>query len=357
MARYDELKERALANAEALFDFWGLKYIKINDAEFDFLNPTRDDKNYGACRFNIIKGTGGDFTGSNFTNAEITSFGRNFTREDFAGIGKSERMSWGFDIIGLCQRLHSVANYTDAAKLIEKQLSEISKSKKLIKPIYGAVEKRKKELTEHQQRMLTKATKTWNLCSSFEGTLGDKYLRSRKIYIKNEPNIKYHNKIYSSEAKKFLPCLLFKVQKFPNGDLTAVHRIYLSKEGNKADLVSPKMALGSIQGAAIWFGGYNKKYITKLCIAEGPENALSIRCLGYDNVVSTINATNYGNLIIPHNVKEILLFPDPDEAGQTNAKKAISNYQKQKKQVKIVWLPKQIMPNGKQADWNDIIMS
>lgn len=346
MARYDQLREQALANIEALFNYWGLDYVQISEVEYDFKNPTRKDENYGACRFNVDKGRGADFSGSYVTNDQIRQiFGAGFSREDFINIGATER-TWGFDIIGLCARINGANNYSDAAKLLKKHLSEIAESRSLIKPHPLAADLRKHRSQENKLKALRSAERTFNLCRDFEGTVGDLYLQGRGIKISNEPNIKYHARVYNSERRGFFPTLIFKISKTHNGPLEAIHRIYLNDlTFTKLDVEDPKKALGNVMGSGIWFGSPD----TTLVIAEGPENALSFRVLGYSFVVSTVYATNFHNLKIPKEVNKIILAPDNDKAGKLATQKALEYYKRPKLDI-VVSFP----PEGK--DWNDMLM-
>lgn len=354
MAKYEALKERALANFDFLLAYWEIEYIQINNSEYDFLNPTRNDKNHGACRFNITKGTGADFTGTGFTSADFQSLGPGFTKDDFAGITRGNSNNWGFDIIGLCQRLHGLNTYQDAAKMLGDQLTKLRQSNvHLNKVDPKAKEAREHKRAEQKLKTFKIATNTWKLCQDYKNTPGENYLLSRKIHLEvSDPSIKFHHKIYNSELKSSIPALLFKVAIAPDSPLVAIHRIYIAKDGSrKAHIASTKMALGSVQGAGIWFGEPGPE----LCILEGPENALTIRCLGYPFVVCTINATNFSNLTIPSYVKKILIMPDPDKAGKINALKAIKAYARKDLELKLVFPPDRILPNGKKADWNDIL--
>jgi len=351
MSRYAQLKELALANIEALFDSWSLQYTKINDSEYDFINPTRGDTNHGACRFNTSKGRGADFTGSNYTKFEFSSFGPGFTREDFSGLGANKEISWGFDIISLCQRLNGCSTYSDAARILQSQLSNIKKNGgEFIKPARDAHLIREHKQQEQKLKILQIVEKTWKLAQPFEGTIGDSYLRSRNIFIKDEPNVKFISKLYNKELGQTVPALIFRVSETHDGPITAIHRIYLSQKGEKLDVTTPKAALGSISGCAIWFG----KPCAQLSIVEGPENALSIRNLGRLSVVSTINSNNFSTLNLSG--YDITLFPDPDEAGKINTLKAVDRYKKQSNSVKIIFPPKRKLSNGKLADWNDVLM-
>ena len=349
MLNLTTIRETALFNAVILFKFWKLDYQQINNDEYDFLNPLRKDKNFGACRFNIKKGVGADFTGYAFSSEDYSQIGQGFNKEDFSSTKDQKYANFGFDIIGLCQRLHKCASYTEAAKLLSFQLQELSKKELVVVPRIDSADKRVESKKLEADKKLKIARKTWEICSPIKNTLGDTYLKSRKIYLKeNQENIRYHSKILNMELKKTIPALLFKVQKSPDGSLQAIHRIYLRPDGQgKADVKMPKMALCNIKGCGIWFGEKNKV----LCIVEGPENALSILSLGYDFVVSTIDASNFSNLTIPECVRKIVLMPDGDKAGVESAKKAKEEYEKLKIPVSVVFPPKK--KDYPKWDWND----
>lgn len=346
MSQYNQLKELALANADKLFSFWGLDYIQINKHEYDFRNPTRQDRNFGACRFNIEKGVGADFAGSNFTKEDFAKIGMGFTKEDFTYIPEAKQTNWGFDIIGLTQRLYNCNNYKEAAEFLRCQLQDLSKKEILLTPNSNAHIKRKEKQLENQLLKVTYAKRAWEISNNIENTLAEKYLISRDIILTEQDKkvLKFHPKIMNKEVGKAIPCLLIKVQKTPESELAAIHRIYLSESGNKATIKQPKMALGSIKGLGVWFGTPSDK----LWIGEGVEEALSIRSMNRPFAVSTINATNFHNLTIPDYVKEIVLCPNSDEAGKRSCQKALKEYKLKNRRIKVA-----IPPPGK--DFNDLL--
>lgn len=352
--KYAQLSERALANFEVLLNLWQIQYEKVAPDEYDFLSPTRtNDQNLGACRFNITKGVGSDFAGSNFTSADFQAIGLGLGKEDFAGFTQQRSTGNGFDIIGLAGRVHRKINRSDAANCLRTDLKALTKSTVLIKPAKDAAELRQHKRQEQKLGALKSAEKTWRICQDIKGTNAVTYFHSRKIYVSNEPNVKYHGQIFNSELKQNIPAILFKVSVGPDTPLVAIHRIYISKDGTrKAKIDIPKRALGSIQGAGIWFGTQGDT----LNIAEGPENALTLRMLGYSFVVCTINAGNFSGLCIPSTVNKIILCPDPDGAGEAAARKAIKAYGAQGiKKIDLMYPPKRKLPNGKLADWNDVL--
>lgn len=349
----DDTKERALFNFELLLHHWGIDYIKIGAHEYDFLSPSRQDKNYGACRFNVEKGKGADFAGTNYSEKDYARVGLGFSREDFAGFDEKVSNNWGFDVIGLCMRIHHCPSYTDAAVLLRRQLEEVEQNPTYRKPSRDAVIKRKQRLDSELLAKVKSAGLIWEKCLPLEGSLGETYLKSRKIFLRGpEPSIRFHPAILNGSAQRTFPTLLFRVMTAPNSILCAIHRIYLKDDGTgKADVENPKMALGSIKGAAIWFGDPD----TRLHIVEGPENALSIRSMGANFVVSTINAANFSCLIIPPGVQEVILLPDNDEAGRLACVRATRWYQEQGKSVKVKFPP--TIPGKKKTDWNDLLVA
>jgi hypothetical protein len=335
MSKYDELKEQALINLDLLLNYWQVEYEQITSKEYDIKAVWRNDDNLGSCRFNVEKGRGADFAASGLAAEDCTQLGAAFTKDDFHDPNR-------FDVIGLCQLVNGLNSRAEAADTLTLHLAELDKVYQFKKATRQEIEERLKLRQQARERNRWYATKTWKLAQRFEGTIGDKYLRSRGISINGEPNIKFLHRVHNKELNDFFPCLIFKVSQWPDSDLAAIHRIYLDRAGNKLRCENPKIALGSVAGNAIWLGTPGEQ----LCIAEGPENALSIRCLGYSFVASSVNASNFSGLVIPGYVKEIILFPDADAAGRANAEKAVQKYKRF--QTKVCF-----PPSG--GDWNDAL--
>lgn len=350
MKNYLLLKEKALANAVALFDYWKLQYIKVNEEEYDFINPTRNDTNFGACRFNIQKGLGSDFTGSTYKDVDFQQIGLGFSREDFIGIQDGRSISSGFDIIGLCAKIHRCSSYKSAAELLSNQLADLAKTRELVSVDLGDVTKRQYELDQQNIKRIKIARRTWDICLPIKNTLGQTYLNSRMIFLENDlEQIRFHPKIYNSEAKATIPCILMKCTLTPISRLQAIHRIYLNQNGTKSSLSLPKVALGKIKGLGIWFNS-GESCPSILRIAEGPENALSVYSIYSGLVCSTINASNFSNLTIPEGIQKIILYPDNGDAGEKSVAKAYTAYTLQGiKDIEVVFPPKR----KPKWDWND----
>lgn len=340
---YDGLKECAVFNIEKLFHIWGVTYTKISEYEYDFLNPTRDDKNFGACRFNTFKGIGGDFTGASFTDKDFSNLSGNLDISDFAGINASNKYNWGFDIIGLKQRICNFNTYREAAKALKEDIDTLKILGEVTIPSQKHILDKQRRQEEHKLKSIQFAMRAWKYCIDYRGTPGQGYLENRKLFMTTlEPSIRFHHKILCKETNGVLPALVFKISSTPDGELTGVHRVYIDPfKYTKANVKNAKMALGEVMGNAIWFG----EPCETLCIAEGPENALAVLVMGFKFVASTVNAANLSCLTIPPYVTKIVIFADNDKPGLTNAVKAKETY----KVPVIVKIPKK-------GDWNDVLI-
>lgn len=345
---YTTLRNDALANFEQLLNLWKIEYQKVGDYEYDFKNPTREDRNFGACRFNILKNIGSDFALRTFNEDDFKILGASFDKNDFAPMStENQERQAGFDIIGLVQRINRLPSYREAAELLRKHII-LLRSKGDLQDSTEATKEREDTIARRNLFMIKRVTQVWGYCKSVRGSIAENYLYNRAIEnTADEPNMRFHPRIKNKELDKMMPALVFKVAKSPQDEITALHRIYLTMDGAyKADLVNNKMAYGPIKGCGIWFGAPGPK----LYIAEGPENALSLREAGCDFVVSTVYSTNFSNLTIPNIVEFIVMAIDNDPAGIANATKAAREYSVEQK------VPCKVIKPKPGEDWNSALM-
>lgn len=346
-----QLKEVALLNIQNLFHLWGIEYTKVNEVEYDFISKSRIDNHFGAVRFNVEKGLGADFASTTFTESDFNAIGAGFSREDF-GFSKSKVASYGFDIIGLCQRIHGLDTYNQGYRQLASDLKQVEKISGVQKPDLDAHVKRIERNQADLKKKIDYALTILKWSKNYRGTIGEKYLNYRSIaLIDHEKDMTFHGKIMCKDAGKPLPALLFAIRNLPETDVVGIHRIYIKEDGQgKADIANPKMAVGSVKGNAIWFG----TPCDTLYIVEGPENALTLRLIGADFVACAVFAGNIPNLTIPDYVTKVVICPDRDKAGIAAANKALIAYNKKSPRVN---LPKEkILKNGKYADFNDLLM-
>jgi len=106
----------------------------------------------------------------------------------------------------------------------------------------------------------------------------------------------------------------------PDGKLVNLHRTYLSPDGGKAQVATPRKLMasaGTMSGASIKLGAPvpHKDGGLMLGIAEGIETALAASMLGRLPVWSCISAYGLRAFCPPPTVKHIYIFGDHDKSG------------------------------------------
>lgn len=353
MQDFAKIKAIGALNVTRLLDHWGVEYKFISEAEIDFLNPVRNDKHFGSCRYNFIKDIGSDFAASALDERDFAALGEAFDKSDFNLDAAKTRM--GFDIVGLTKMLFNCRTNADAANKLAHDLLTLNEQSPIATVSDEAIAQRK-ALAKHKKDKTVDFSRTLlEKCVSYKGTLGEVYLESRALKpVGVDKDIRYHAAMQhvTNGVKALFPALIFAIQQQPGGTVEGIHRIFLTHDGKgKANVPNPKMALGNVKGNAIWFGTPGKR----LWVSEGPENALSLFCCGASFVACSINAGNLPYVTAPSCVETLIICADRDKAGVEAAKQALAIGQASGLDAQLLFPDKKKMPNGKWADFNDIL--
>ena len=118
-----------------------------------------------------------------------------------------------------------------------------------------------------------------------------------------------------------------------NDQLVGVQRTFLTLAGQKLDVETPKMSLGTLRGGAVKFGTTTEEIIT----CEGVEDALSIR-LAKPNV--SVWAAAGGNLMpslpIPDSCTRLVIARDNDKAGARAAHAAEQAFRRKGRKIVVM---------------------
>lgn len=147
------------------------------------------------------------------------------------------------------------------------------------------------------------------------------------------------------------PALISRV-KDEKGNLCGVHRIYLTNDGQKANVDTPKKVLGGVKGGAIRIS----EATSVLGLAEGIETALAVQEGTSIPMWSTLTATGMKQVVIPNTVKMIFIWADLDksETGTNAAEELAHRLFREGKSVYVI-TPDCIIPEDqKSIDWLDI---
>lgn len=134
-----------------------------------------------------------------------------------------------------------------------------------------------------------------------------------------------------------------------DGDLVSVHRTFLTQDGKKAPVASPKKLMapetrGCTMGAAIRLQDAGHL----LAVTEGIETGLAVHLATGYPVWAGVTANGVASLVVPEGVKQVGIFGDNDSAGQDAALKLASRLCDQGLSVRIVLPPEQ------GTDWLDV---
>jgi putative DNA primase/helicase len=181
------------------------------------------------------------------------------------------------------------------------------------------------------------------------------YLRQRGITLALDglPGVlRYHPHLYYRDGDgkvSYHPAMVARVDD-PHGQAVALHRTYLTLDGRKANVLSPKKLMApAIPGATR--GGAIRLYPAgeTLTVTEGVETALAVRLATSLPVWAAICASGMARLIVPPEVHLVVICADHDSAGLGAAQMLARRLLGEQRRVKIVY------PDAPGSDWADAL--
>lgn len=178
----------------------------------------------------------------------------------------------------------------------------------------------------------------------------DLYLRGRNIRLNSYPrDLRTHMSLeYWQDGKRTgtYPGMLAVIRD-PQGHPVGLHRTYLTVDGQKAPVPSPKKfssLVGSPNAVQLFLPDSSR-----LAIAEGIETALSFQILSGIPTWSTLSAGGIERFVPPSGTQEIIVAGDYDIAGIHAANTLIARMERQG------ILVRGIFPDIPREDWNDVL--
>jgi len=173
------------------------------------------------------------------------------------------------------------------------------------------------------------------------------YLASRLGRFPNVAGLRYQPRCPYPEGDTWPAMLAIFVD--VDGTPSGLHRTYLTSDGRKAPVLSPKLSLGPLRD-----GGAVRLAATvgdTLGIAEGIETALAASLLFNVPCWAALNANRLAKWEPPATVRSVVIFADNDVSftGQTAAFDLSARLEVEGKRVSIE------MPNLTGMDWADML--
>jgi len=177
-------------------------------------------------------------------------------------------------------------------------------------------------------------------------TLGDAYLADRRLAgLSASRALRFHPATPHPEGGR-LPALIAAVLD-ATGIIVGIHRTYLDPAtGRKAAAEPAKASLGPVWGGAVRLDPEAEE----LTVGEGIESAASAGRVFRLPAWAALSAGNLGRgLVLPRDIRSIVIAADPDEAGQRAAREAEQRWRMEGRRVRVA------TPDDPKADFNDLL--
>jgi putative DNA primase/helicase len=162
--------------------------------------------------------------------------------------------------------------------------------------------------------------------------------------LRYHPHLAYR---HDGGRDTYHPAMLARVDD-ASGQAVTLHRIYLTSAGCKADVSTPKKLMPALISGAT-NGGAIRLYAAAeaLAVTEGIETALAVRCATGLPVWAAVSAGGMARLIVPTDVRLVVICADHDSAGLDAARALVRRLLAEQRRVKM------LTPETPGADWAD----
>jgi hypothetical protein len=193
------------------------------------------------------------------------------------------------------------------------------------------------------------AQRLWASGRPITGTVAERYLAPRGLVGFTSPALRFLGEHRHAPTGTSWPVLLAAVTDPLTGQLRAVHRTYLARDGSaKAPVEPAKMTLGPTAGAVIRLA--EPQPGKPLVIAEGIETAASAGLILGCPAWAAIAAGNLSRIELPPAVVEVVIAADNDPVGQREAERAAQRWQAEGRRARIA------TPDTADADFNHLLL-
>ncbi len=192
---------------------------------------------------------------------------------------------------------------------------------------------------------LSRAAEIWNGASPIEpGSPASKYLERRRIsHVMASPALRWRSDCPHPSGGRRIALLAAITG--ADGDFVGIQRIFIDRDGRKADCEPQKASLGTVAGGACRL----QPASSELAVAEGIESAAAAGAILGVPAWSAISAGNMArSMMLPPEIRSVTIAADNDPAGLRAAEAAWRRWRAEGRSVRI------LKPNQKDGDFNDL---
>lgn len=201
-----------------------------------------------------------------------------------------------------------------------------------------------------QRKADAKVWDIWRATAAFPGDPHIRYLHKRSLDPGSLPStLRFTDALerWDRGNLQMFPAMIagvFDLSESVSGRQIGIHRTYLQSSGEKATGISRK-SLGPISGGCIPLGRPNNGTVA---VSEGIETALSVQQNTGLICWAAISASGMQALRLPDRIKSVIIFAEPDQAGQKSADKAAERWAQEGRTVHVAL--------SRDGDANDVLM-
>jgi phage/plasmid primase-like uncharacterized protein len=198
---------------------------------------------------------------------------------------------------------------------------------------------------ERRERATVEALRVWGGSSPAPHSLADRYLIRRGLPgLATSAALRFRADCTHPEGGRY-PALVAVVVD-ATGNPVAVHRTYLAANGEKARVEPAKASKGPVWSCAIRLD----PEAPEIVLGEGIESSASAgRLLGLPAWAALSAGNMARGLILPVDVRTVVIAADADNAGSSAAEAAATRWRGEGRRVRIA------RPNTAGTDFNDVL--
>lgn len=228
----------------------------------------------------------------------------------------------------------------------------------------------KRDDASENERLKKSLNRVWNETVSIDSVNAEParlYMVRRGLSIVAPPSLRFHPALpyYDSATKAGEHPAIISMVTGANGNPVTIHRTYLTPDGNKANVESPKKLMAypndrKILGAAIRLMSAAGNI---MAVAEGLETALAVAEGTGLTTWCAINALLLENFVPPASVERVLVFADKDRPteqhhgghGQEASRVLVQRLWKSGIKASAIVPSGEIPAGQKSLDWLDVL--
>jgi putative DNA primase/helicase len=193
------------------------------------------------------------------------------------------------------------------------------------------------------------AARLWAEARPINGTSAERYLAARGLAGFTSPGLRFLGEHQHAPSGTRWPTLVAAATDPLTGELRAVHRTYLARDGSAKAPVDPaKMTLGPMAGAVVRLA--EPEANKPLVIGEGLETSAAAALILGAPAWAAISASNLNRIKLPPAVTEVVVAADNDPVGRREAELAARRWQAEGRRVRVA------VPDAEGADFADLLL-